>query len=334
VKGPNLFSRLAAYSQNPKKLSIENYCTELLAHCFNNDLVFRRRFLDVVFADWRMARPFRRANASTQESLGHDCRVDLVLRAGSRMHLIEVKIASGETLSGRWGQVGKPQVQRYLDLRKGHVTFLTTSASLPPDTDHRGRKYRMVKHALFEELYEAIGESRVSELTELFLEFMEENGMAGPQPFERRELRRAAEAFDIYKKCQGTLAIVRAEVNERFRANLRTRANLTRPAFKGGPDWSYMDSYLAKFHKRAVRWVGLILQADENGTLDFSVYAYGTLDGTISRIRRHLRWENWDDEHWCCSSIRLHGNRNDIPRMVAHAVAASKDLGRAIRRFA
>ena len=333
MKGPNLFSSLAAYSQNPRKLSIENYCTELLAFCLNNDPVFRRRFLRVVFSDWRMARPFKNAEASTQEALGPDCRVDLVLRARSRVHLIEVKIAASETISGRWGQMGKPQVQRYIDLRLGHVTFLTTSASLSPDTDHRGRIFRMVKHALFEELCEALRTARVSELTNLFLEFMEENGMAGPQPFNRRELKRTGDAFEIFKKVQGTLAIVRTAVNEQVRHNLRTRSNLTRPAFKGGPDWSYMDSYLAKFHKRAVKWVGLILQADE-GRLEFTVYAWGTLDPSIARIRRHLGWENWDDEHWCCSSIRLHGNANDIPRMIEHAVVKSRDLGRAIRRFA
>ena len=333
MSGTNLFSNLAGYSQNPRKLSIENYCTELLAHCFNNDPVFRRRFLKVVFSDWRMARPFKKAEATTQESLGHDCRVDLVLRAGSRLHLIEVKIEAGETLSGRWGQRGKPQVQRYIDLRLGYVTFLTTSASLAPETDHRGRKFRMVKHALFEELHEALDTARVSDLTKLFLEFMEENGMAGPRPFERKELKRAGEALEIFKKCQSTLAIVRTEANVPFRRNLRTRSNLTRPAFKGGPGWGYMDSYLANFRRGAVKWVGLILSAEEGG-LDFTVYAWGTLAPSIARIRKHHGWEKWGDEHWCCSSIRLHGTSNDIPRMVEHAITASRDLGRAIKRFA
>lgn len=331
--GTNLFSNLAGYSQNPRKLSIENYCTELLAHCFNNDFVFRRRFLRVVFDDRRMARPFGTAEATTQEALGRDCRVDMVLRAGSRLHLIEVKIGAAETLSGRWGQRGKPQVQRYLDLRLGNVTFLTTSASLAPDTDHRGRKFRMVKHALFEELHESLAMVRVSELTKLFMEFMEENGMAGPRPFEAKELRRAAEALDIFKKCQGTLEIVRTEANAQFRRHLRTRSNLTRPAFKSGPDWGYMDSYLANFRRRAVKWVGLLLSAEEGG-LEFTVYAWGTLDPSVSKIRKHLGWDNWGDEHWCCSSIMLRGNSNDIPRMVEHAVKASRDLGRAIRRFA
>lgn len=35
MKDRNLFSRLAAYSQNPQKQSLENFVTELLAHFFN-----------------------------------------------------------------------------------------------------------------------------------------------------------------------------------------------------------------------------------------------------------------------------------------------------------
>lgn len=66
----------------------------------------------------------------------------------------------------------------------------------------------------------------------------------------------------------------------------------------------------------------------------FSVYMYGNLDPLIGRIRKHLGWEEWGEEHGCCKSIKLRGTRNDIPRMVEHAIAASKELGRAIRRFA
>ena len=330
MSGTNLFSRLAGYSQNPRKLSIENFCTELLAYLFNHDPIFRRRFLKVVFSDHRMARPFRWAEATTQETLGHDCRVDLILRSGSRIHLIEVKITASETLSGRWGQRGKPQVQRYIDLACGHVTYLTTSESLTPGIDHRGRKFRMVKHALFEELHEALRTVRVSDLTKMFLEFMEENDMAGPRPFDRIELRHAKIAVEILDKCQATLAIVRNEVNTEFRRNLRTYSNLTRPTFV--TDW--VQCYLPKFSRGAVKWVGLSLSPDKDG-LYFSVWMWGNLDASITKIRSHLGWEKWaDDEHWCCQSIRLHGNRGDIPRMVAHAIAASSDLGRAIRSYA
>jgi len=331
MSATNLFSRLAGFSQNPKKRSTENFCTELLAYFFNHEPIFRRRFLKVIFKDHRMARPFRKARATTQEALGPDCRVDLVLRSGSRIHLIEVKITAAETQSGRWGQTGKPQVQRYIDLKLGNVTYLTTSDSLGPDVDHRGRRrFRMVKHALFEELYEALATPCLTDLAKMFVEFMEENDMAGPQPFARQEIRRAKSAIDIIQKCQSTLAIVRTETNTVVRRNLKTRSNLTRPTFV--PDW--VQCYLPKYSKGAVKSVGLSLSADQDG-LRFSVWMWGKLDPKITKIRTHLGWEKWDDdERWCCSSIRLHGNRNDVPRMVEHAITASRDLGRAIRRFA
>jgi len=327
---PNLFSRLSGYSQNPKKRSIENFTTELLAYFFNHDLIFRRRFLRVVFSDHRMARAFKSANATTQEALGPDCRVDLVLRSGPRIHLVEVKIEASETQSGRWGQTGKPQIQRYIDLKRGHVTYLTTSDSLAPEVDQRGRRrFRLVKHALFEELYEELVDARLSYWTKMFVEFMEENGMAGPRPFNKQELRRAKSAVDIIENCRSTLEIVRTEANTRFRQNLRTRSNLTRPTFVN--DW--VQCYLAKFSKGPIRWVGLSLTADEMG-LRFSVWVWGKRDQSFNKIRDHLGWETWDDDdRWCCNSIRLRGDRDEIPRMVDHTVKASRKLGQAIRRF-
>lgn len=329
----NLFSRLAGYSQNPGKRSIENFCTELLAHFFNNELVFRRRFLEVIFDDQRMSRPFREAQASTQESLGRGCRVDLVLRAGSKVHLIEVKITATETLSGRWGEGEKPQVQRYIDLRLGHVTYLTTRASLAPETDHRGRKFRMIKHALFEDLYTALQVKHLSPLSKLFLEFMEENNMSAPRPFNRGELKRAEDSLKLFQKCLSTLQIVRTEVNMQFSRNLNTRAELTRPTFTGGATWSEVHCYLAGYRgRRPVQWVGLSLSPDED-ELYFHVWMWGKLDPTIGKIREHLGWYKYDDERLCTLPLRLNGTANDIPRMVNHALVASKKLGRAIARF-
>ncbi len=328
----NLFSRLAGYSQNPRKLSIENFCTEMLAHLFNHDPIFRQRFLEIIFSDLRMARSFNNENAeaTTQETLGRGCRVDLVLRAGARTHLVEVKISAGETLSGQWGHMGKPQVQRYIDLGLCHVTYLTTSDSLPPEIDHRGRKFRMVKHALFEDLHEALDGTRM-ELTKMFLEFMEEHDMAVPRPFDRNELKRAGQALSFFRKCQKTLDIVRTKANQRFRQNIRARANLSRPAFYGGPDWDSVQSYL-KYRKGPVRFVGMSMWAEDGG-FRFGVWVWGNLHPTHSKIREHLQWKK-DEERGCYSSIRLHGTRNDIARMINHADSASKRLGRAIRRFA
>jgi hypothetical protein len=333
MNGTNLFSRLAGYSLNSNKLSKENFCTEVLAHLFNCDPVFRRRFLEVIFSNRRMVRRFRRAQATTQETLEAGCRVDLVLRAGAWVHLVETKISAGETLSGRWGQTGKPQIQRYIDLGQGHVTYLTTSDSLAPAVKYRGRKFRMVKHAHFEDLHEALDGTHATELTKIFLEFMEENGMSRPRPFDRKDLQRAEQAFDFQKRCQATLSIVRTEINDRFRGNLNTHANLTKPGFKSGPDWALVSSSLDHFRRGAVWSVGIVLEPDD-GNLYFAVYMWGNIDPSIPKIRNHIGWKIWDERRGCYSRIRLHGNRNDIPRMVDHAISASRDLGRAIRRYA
>jgi hypothetical protein len=219
MQAPNLFTQLAGYSLNPHKRSIENFTTELLAHFFNSDLVFRRRFLAVIFDTKLRARPFRDAVATTQELLGRDCRVDLVLTAAAKRHLVEVKVTANETQSGRWGQRGKPQVQRYLDLKIGHVTYLTTRTALVPETDHRGRRYVMVKHAFLEDLYQAVRPSADSPLVGAFLDFMKQNDMAGPQGFSRKEIKRVNESMILLRKCLDSLATVRSEVNVPLRHN-------------------------------------------------------------------------------------------------------------------
>ena len=329
----NLFSRLAGYSQNPNKRSIENFCTELLAHFFNNDLVFRRRFLKVVFASKQMAKTFRAATASTQESLGRGCRVDLVLRTESKLHLIEVKITATETMSGSGGEDEKPQVQRYVDLGLGHVTYLTTRASLAPELKGRRRKFRMVKHALFEDLYKALQVKHLSPFVKLFLEFMEEHNMSAPKPLNRAELQQVERALAVYQKCLSTLQIVRNEVNTQFRRNLNAKANLTRPAFMGDANDREVHCYMSGFHnRRPVQWVGLSLSPHEDGVY-FHVWMWGKLHPTIRKIRSDLGWESYGDEHCCTFPIRLKGNAGDVQRMVRHALGASAKLGKAISRY-
>ena len=83
----------------------------------------------------------------------------------------------------------------------------------------------------------------------------------------------------------------------------------------------------------AVKTVEIVLEPDD-GSLYFSVYLWGNLHPSIPKIRKHIGWEKWGDDRGCYSPIRLLGNRNDIPRMVDHAISAFRALGRAIRRYA
>lgn len=328
MKDRNLFSRLAAYSQSPHKQSLENFCTELIAHFFNEDVVFRRRFLRTIFTDQRLARPFKTATATTQETMRHDCRVDLVLRHKAKVHLVEVKISARETLSSRWGQIGAPQVQRYLDLKRGHVTYLTTRDALAPDIDERGRRHRLVKHALFDELHSALSDVRLAPLTKAFVDFMKENDMAAPEPLKRIELKRTGQALEIVEKCRSLMALVANELNSTFKVNFRTRGNLTRPS---RTSWG-IQCYLKGFQRKQVRTVGISISPGKGGVY-FTVWMTGTRHPTIERIRRELEWDELTDQSGCCTEIKLRGDRGDLGRMIALGRTASRDLGRAIRKF-
>jgi hypothetical protein len=52
-----LFTRLAAYSQNPAKKSLENFATEVLAYLINSDHTFRRVFLSHIITALHTSTP-------------------------------------------------------------------------------------------------------------------------------------------------------------------------------------------------------------------------------------------------------------------------------------
>jgi len=331
----NLFSRLASYSLNPQKLSLENFTTELIAHFFNSNAVFRRRIVPLLFSDQRMSRRFLSHStfAGTQETLGAGCRVDLVLHAGDAVHLVEVKIAANETLSARWGQKWKPQVQRYLDLKKGNVTFLTSRHVPPPEVDEQGnRRFRLVRHAVFEELYRAVNNVSVDPLLREFVDFMKSKGLCEPEPFSNTEMIRARAAFDFMGKAEEILSEVRFKLERIFPRNLGTYAKLSRPTFKtwegGGGEW---QCYMKK-KRGGVRWVGFSIEPNQGG-LRFFLWVWGVHGTTIPRIRDSLGWDSyWDDRGALCD-ISLRGTDRDIRLMISHVAKQSRRLNRAIRRF-
>ena len=81
-----------------------------------------------------MRRRFKFASALSQQRFGKSI-VDLVLSSGSTSILVEVKIAAQETETKIYGLGWVPQVQKYLDLKEGHVAYLTTRAVSKPDVD-------------------------------------------------------------------------------------------------------------------------------------------------------------------------------------------------------
>ena len=141
-----LFSRLASYSQNPAKKSLENFTTEVLAYLINSDPTFRRIFIRHIIRDKRKLRSFKCVSAQPQQSFGNGI-VDLVLSSGKRTVLVEVKIGASETETKIYGQGWVPQVEKYLSYREGPVAYLTTKAVSAPDVK---RKHVISAHRVLE----------------------------------------------------------------------------------------------------------------------------------------------------------------------------------------
>jgi hypothetical protein len=131
-----LFSRLASYSQNPHKKSVENFTTEVIAYLINEDPVFRRAFLRHLIADRRVLRGFSQPIALTQQCFDRGI-VDLVVSGRRRRLLIEVKIGAVQTVTCIRGKGRVLQLGKYVSYGEGHVAYLTTRNVPAPELTSR-----------------------------------------------------------------------------------------------------------------------------------------------------------------------------------------------------
>jgi hypothetical protein len=224
-----LFTRLASYSQNPFKKNLENFTTEVLVHLINNDKAFGKIFIQQIIHDKRIHRSFKCATAESQQSFGNGI-VDIVLAAGNKSVLIEIKIAAAETETKIYGKGRVSQVQKYLDYKVGPVAYLTTKAVSTPDLKLRSKKSSyFLGQSYFEDLFDKLVRVRLK-LTEsghLFLKFMEENNMKSLEPFTQHELDEAKNTFRFAKKCEKFLEEIRPRVELEFRRIFNSRSKFT-----------------------------------------------------------------------------------------------------------
>lgn len=286
-----LFTRLASYSQNPAKKSIENFTTEVLAHLVNTDRVFRRAFVRHVIPDGRMRRKFDKASAMPQQSFGNGI-VDLVLYGGESKVLVEIKIKAAETLTKIHGRGWVSQVRKYLGYKEGPVAYLTTRTVATPDVSSR----RLLGHFHFEDLHKTLAakRKRLTSSGQLFMDFMEENGMESLEPFSGRELKVASKAFLFAKKCEAMVDEIVAIVEPEFRKKFRTRARFTGGHFS--PTYQSAYAWTRKFRRGNVKHI-LIYIEPEDGDLYYGV-SVRVLRRDMKKLNRHLHWEEGEGHIW------------------------------------
>ena len=283
----SLFTRLATYSQNPIKRSIENFLTEVLAYLINNDRVFRREFVRQIILDRRMQRGFALASALPQQTIGRGI-VDLVLTGRRGRVLVEVKIRAKETQTKIYGHGWVPQIQKYLSYRSGRVAYLTTRNVPCPDVNSRN----FLGHFLLEKLEGRLKlkRHRLSATGKLLLDFMKENNMKALDPFTKMELKNAGHSFNFAKKCEAMLNEVVGLIGPTFKKLFSARTRFTSGHFSPTSNSAY--SYTRKFRYGRygeVRYVSIFLAPWEE-ELGFGISAK-VPKKDMERINRHLGWE-------------------------------------------
>lgn len=295
----SLFTKLTSYSQNPQKRSIENFLTEVLAYLINTDRVFRRIFIRLIVPDRRMQRGYVNASALTQQTIGRGI-VDLVLTGRRGRILVEVKIGAKETQTKIYGHGWVPQVRKYLSYKAGHVAYLTTRNIPTPDVNSR----HFLGHSLLKELEGRLRHARLSVTGKMLLDFMEENGMKALEPFTKKDLQNAGQAFDFSRKCEAVIDEVVGEIEPRFKKLFRVRTGFTSGHFS--PTYYSAYAYTKKFRYGAVRSISVYL-APWEGELGFGISAL-VPKKDMERINRHLGWEENRSElySWHLVGPRIH----------------------------
>lgn len=326
-----LFSRLASYSFNSNKLSIENFTTEVLAYLFNEDRAFRRRFLGLIMPDGRALRAFAKGQAETQVRFPK-CIADIVIEsARGKRHFVEVKVDAHEAMEEDGGRL-RSQIDRYLDLKMGNVTFLTTRHTPPHQAELRGRRFS-VNHVHFESLYTLLHGVTLSETGKQLVRFMKEKQMSPAEPLTKRDLRTADSSVEVYKRCLELMIQLRQEVSDTFVKNMSPRAHLRAPVLDYGPDWSFFDCYLRHFRKKGpIRTAGFGLSIQPDG-IYLSVYVWGTRTQDLRDFgEKVLGWEDMNDGKGFEKYMKLRGGRAEFSRMKQFILKNSHRLGRAVAR--
>lgn len=316
-----LFSRLASYSQNPAKKSLENFTTEVLAYLINYDPAFQRIFIRQIIRDKRMLRSFKCASAQPQQSFRNGI-VDLVLSSGNRKVLVEVKIGASETETKIYGRGWVPQIQKYLSYKEGPVAYLTTKAVSAPAVNSK----QFLGQFFFEDLYEHI--ANVTTLTtpgQLFRDFMEENGMKPLEPFTKGELGNAQQAFDFAKKCEFLLDEIKSVVEPEFRKLFHTRTRFTGGHFS--PYYGSAYIWTKNFTRGNVKTVGVYIEP-ENGALHYGVWVR-VPRSDMRKLNRVLTWE--EEAGYLSSSHPIKPN-NDSGNYIKRILRDLKHLQRTLKR--
>jgi hypothetical protein len=319
----SLFSRLASYSQNPNKKSIENFTTEVIAYLINNDKVFRGTFLRQVIPDRRVRRGFSGATALPQQRFDHGI-VDLVVSGRHRRILIEIKITAAETITNIRGRGPVIQVRKYLAYREGNVVYLTSRRVSSPE----GSSSRL-RHCFFDDLHRQLKlqKMRLTVPGRLFIDFMEENGMESQEPFTTADVRGAQHAFRFAKKCKTTIDEIVKEVEPEFRKSFHTRAYFTDGRFFPTQESAY--AYTKNFAWRGLGrgWISIFIAPSE-GELAFGVAAQVSRD-SMKKLNRFLCWEEENSELYTWHPIL---GETDCRKIIPRVLNDLKELHRGLKR--
>ncbi len=318
----SFFTKLASYSQNPEKESLENFTTEVLSHLINHDKIFQKQFLELLLKKSKKSKvlhkQFKNCTSWTQQPYHNNGIVDLVLRTKNDAKiLVEVKINATETYTYERGNGWQSQIQKYMSYKKGPVAYLTTNHISEPEGNLNKKNY--LGHFYFEELYALLDKRKLCEIGIEFKKFMEENKMTPPKPFTIDEVRHAKIAFNFASKCKSIIHEVRKGIEPFFKENINRLSEFTQGEFN--TQWNYASFYSKKFNHPLCNIVWFSIWYDRK--LYYGVGVSGP-EENLRKLNTALNWILEDGELSTVHEI-TGGEKNLIKKMITQS---KKDMGK------
>jgi hypothetical protein len=172
-----------------------------------------------------------------------------------------------------------------------------------------------MKHFFFDDLHRQLRKARLTKPGQLFMEFMEENGMESESPFTKADVRHAQHAFPFVKKCVTAIDEIISGIEPQFKKLFHTRASFTKSCFSPTGGWVY--AYTRNFHRPGFRqiYISIFIQPSD-GELAYGISTKVTRND-MKRLSRRLNWAEDDGELYTWHPISgAADSRHMIPKLL------------------
>ncbi|QQL51107.1 PD-(D/E)XK nuclease family protein [Mucilaginibacter ginkgonis] len=278
----SLFTKLYSYRQRENKGDLENFSTELFAHCLMDDVIFQKSFMDFIGCDELID------NISTQQSYPKFGRPDIEINTETFIILIENKVESTEGIN---------QLPRYVNIleqsEKRKILIYLTKFYEQKEIFSEKINFQNIK---WWDISNLIDRDENNIITNLFDEFLLENRIAMDNNFENLDIVSLENISNVISKMDEVIDSVR----DYFSARLGVFSKDSSRSTRLGDGAYYTYKSIGTPHKFNID-LGYYWWNDEPVQLGVRIwipFKMNEKDYITSFFRKNLDPLKWQEDSW------------------------------------